>query len=552
MTAAASVAAAGGGSDDTERKDKYDGLSPEEEEAIRAQRREDRKREKRKAKEKKRELEADLQRQAQAQKASAKEKKGEEDSVSDDEDAEDDSGAFQRPADAVPLSELEDTINDVKIATIGNVDSGKSTLVGVLTKGGLDDGRGKARAKVFNFSHEAANGRTSSVAQEIMGFRDNGEQVIVDRPGAPTAASRNTAWQQIVNNSRKVVTFIDLCGHERYLKTTIFGLIGLCPDHAMIVVNANSGFQRMSREHLGIALALKIPITIVVTKIDIAPPNVYEENMTFLCKLMKSTAVKKEPIVIKTEEDVITAAQAPSPEKVAAIFCVSNVTGEGLDHLKTFIHRMQSRMYDNGLFRKPTEPVEFHIDGVYLVTGVGIVVAGLMRGGRVTAGQTLLLGPDKTGQFKQVLVRTIHYKRTPAESVESGQSAAFSLRSLDKKNPLKKTSFRKGMVLLDSSVRPKATWAFNAEVVILHHATTIRMKYQAMIHCGVVRQAASVREMSSELLRTGDKAIVTFRFLYHPEYLTTGTTLLFREGRTKGLGRIVELLDDSVGLQDET
>ena len=30
---------------------------------------------------------------------------------------------------------------------IGNVDSGKSTLVGVLTKGGLDDGRGLARAK---------------------------------------------------------------------------------------------------------------------------------------------------------------------------------------------------------------------------------------------------------------------------------------------------------------------------------------------------------------------------------------------------------------------
>jgi GTPase len=44
--------------------------------------------------------------------------------------------------------------NDVRIAVIGNVDSGKSTLVGVLTKGIMDDGRGKARAKVFNFDHE--------------------------------------------------------------------------------------------------------------------------------------------------------------------------------------------------------------------------------------------------------------------------------------------------------------------------------------------------------------------------------------------------------------
>jgi GTPase len=62
---------------------------------------------------------------------------------------------------------------DVRVAVIGNVDSGKSTLVGVLTKGIMDDGRGFARTKVFNFSHEASNGRTSSIGQEIMGFSDD-------------------------------------------------------------------------------------------------------------------------------------------------------------------------------------------------------------------------------------------------------------------------------------------------------------------------------------------------------------------------------------------
>lgn len=35
--------------------------------------------------------------------------------------------------------------NDTRIAVIGNVDSGKSTLVGVLTKSIMDDGRGSAR-----------------------------------------------------------------------------------------------------------------------------------------------------------------------------------------------------------------------------------------------------------------------------------------------------------------------------------------------------------------------------------------------------------------------
>ena len=42
----------------------------------------------------------------------------------------------------------------INIVVIGHVDSGKSTLVGVLTKGEKDDGRGGARLKVFNYIHE--------------------------------------------------------------------------------------------------------------------------------------------------------------------------------------------------------------------------------------------------------------------------------------------------------------------------------------------------------------------------------------------------------------
>ena len=71
--------------------------------------------------------------------------------------------------------------NDIRIAVIGNVDSGKSTLVGVLTKGEMDDGRGSARLKVFNFNHEAQNGRTSSIGQEIMGFDEDDKQIELEK-----------------------------------------------------------------------------------------------------------------------------------------------------------------------------------------------------------------------------------------------------------------------------------------------------------------------------------------------------------------------------------
>ena len=46
---------------------------------------------------------------------------------------------------------------ELRIAVIGNVDTGKSTLVGVLTRGCsvLDDGRGSARSKVAKHAHGA-------------------------------------------------------------------------------------------------------------------------------------------------------------------------------------------------------------------------------------------------------------------------------------------------------------------------------------------------------------------------------------------------------------
>ena len=52
-------------------------------------------------------------------------------------------------------------VPSVKVAIVGNVDSGKSTLCGLLSKGIADDGNGKTRATVFNYNHENSSGRTS-------------------------------------------------------------------------------------------------------------------------------------------------------------------------------------------------------------------------------------------------------------------------------------------------------------------------------------------------------------------------------------------------------
>lgn len=43
-------------------------------------------------------------------------------------------------------------------------------------------------------------------------------------------------WTKICEKSSKVITFIDLAGHEKYLKTTVFGMTGHLPDFCMLMV----------------------------------------------------------------------------------------------------------------------------------------------------------------------------------------------------------------------------------------------------------------------------------------------------------------------------
>ena len=75
------------------------------------------------------------------------------------------------------------------------VDAGKSTMLGVLVKGGLDDGRGKARVNLFRHKHEVESGRTSSVGMEIMGFDTRGDIVASNVPG------RKLSWEEIGKRS---------------------------------------------------------------------------------------------------------------------------------------------------------------------------------------------------------------------------------------------------------------------------------------------------------------------------------------------------------------
>ncbi|XP_053346775.1 GTP-binding protein 1 isoform X2 [Clarias gariepinus] len=414
---------------------------------------------------------------------------------------------------------------EVRVAVVGNVDAGKSTLLGVLTHGELDNGRGFARQKLFRHKHELESGRTSSVGNDILGFDRKGHVV-----NKPDSHGGSLDWTKICEKSSKVITFIDLAGHEKYLKTTVFGMTGHLPDFCMLMVGSNAGIVGMTKEHLGLALALNVPVFVVVTKIDMCPANILQETLKLLQRLLKSPGCRKIPVLVQNKDDVIVTASNFSSERMCPIFQISNVTGENMDLLKMFLNLLSSRTSF-----KDDEPAEFQIDDTYSVPGVGTVVSGTTLRGLIRLNDTMLLGPDPLGAFIPIAVKSIHRKRMPVKEVRGGQTASFALKKI------KRSSIRKGMVMVSPRLNPQASWEFEAEILVLHHPTTISPRYQAMVHCGSIRQTATILTMNRDCLRTGDKATVHFRFIKTPEYLHVDQRLVFREGRTKAVGTITKI-----------
>jgi len=422
---------------------------------------------------------------------------------------------------------------DVKICVAGNVDSGKSTTIGTLTKGISDDGRGKARTHVFNHKHEINSGRTSSISHQILGFDDNGEIV-------KTNIGRQMTWSQIVSKSTKVITFFDLAGHERYLRTTIYGLTSLYPDYCMIMISANTGINHMTREHIGLCINLKIPFFIVITKIDIAPLNILDENIEKITNLCKKGARKK-PYLIKNENDVSSVINNIKSDSIVPIIQISNVTNHNLDLLKMLINFLPIR---NNLIKNESKSIEFSIDNTYSVIGHPVIVSGLLKSGTINVSSDISIGPFYDGTYRLVKLKSLHINYKEISEAKSGSYICISLKGIIRKD------IKKGMMLLSSQSTLKNTVKeFWTNILIVNSPTTIKIGYQPHIHLDQVRQTVRIidiikkskdnNDQDDKILRTGDRADVKLEFIIKPEYIKINSALIFRDGKVKATGTVI-------------
>ncbi len=414
----------------------------------------------------------------------------------------------------------------IYIPVLGNVDSGKSSLVGVLTSGTLDDGNGKAMSRIARYLHEIKMRRTSSISCHPLGFNESGKIVnhIISSPYDEA---------EIFLNSCKIVDLVDLGGHERYFKTTLRGITGHQPDYCIITVAANAGIKPMTIEHLKVVIGLKLPMIFVVTKIDMAPFNV-EKIIREIQGLAKLPKINSIPFLVKNLEDVIVASKVMPSGRVTPIFTISNVTGEGLKFLHFFLNLIPQKTRWS---EKLNKQFLMYIDDIFDVKGVGPVISGLIKQGTVSENEYVLIGPFDDGSFRNVRVKSIHINRIFVDCAVAGNDACLALAGVEL------SELRKGMAIMSVDAKPRAVAQFEADVFILHHPTTIREGYQAVIHTQTIRQSAEFLEIhGKKVLRTGDFGKTRMTFMYNPEFLNEGDKFVFREANAKGIGVIRKLL----------
>ncbi len=312
------------------------------------------------------------------------------------------------------------------------------------------------------------------------------------------------------SDSEHPVAFVDVPGHERFVRNMIAGVGGI--DMVMLVIAADDGWMPQSQEHFQIVRLLGIEHgLIVINKIDLA---------------------EKEWLDLLEEE--IREKVAGSFLDDTPVFRVSAQTGEGLDKLGDFLDRAAGEV----AVRRDIGKARLYIDRSFVLTGIGGVVTGTMRGGSISVGQTVAVWPSgETGK-----VRSLRANNREVTTADPGFRTALTLSGIDKEH------LRRGGVIVDrldfDHWRNHPILALSVEL-LPEAKVPLADRRRLLFITGTTEVEGDIRVLGSRQINAGESGIVFFR-PDEPVYSLLGDHFIFRLPTpmvTLGGGRVLDHID---------
>jgi selenocysteine-specific elongation factor len=357
-------------------------------------------------------------------------------------------------------------MKSIVIGTAGHIDHGKSTLVKALT--GTDPDRLK---------EEKERGITIDIGFASLQL-DPGVQV----------------------------GFIDVPGHERFIKNMLAGVGGI--DAVILVVAADESIMPQTREHFDICKLLEVPAGIaVITKSDLVDSELLELVRSELAHYLRNSFLEGAPMI-----------------------AVSAQSGIGLDDLRLALLDLAGSVP-----RKSIETVfRLPVDRCFSLHGFGTIVTGTVLSGMIQKDQEVEIYP--TG--RKVRVRNLQVYGQTVKAASAGQRAALNLSNVQV------DEIQRGMELSVSGRFIPVT-SFEASIHLLAHSpVALKKQSRVRVHHGTSEVLGFVSPIGSKELGPGESCFARLR-LESPILAIPGDPFIIRRTSpmvTIGGGRVVNSL----------
>ncbi|HEY8186657.1 MAG TPA: selenocysteine-specific translation elongation factor [Pyrinomonadaceae bacterium] len=256
------------------------------------------------------------------------------------------------------------------------------------------------------------------------------------------------------------VGFVDVPGHERFVKNMLAGVHGI--DAVALVIAADEGVMPQTREHFDICRLLEVRQgLVVISKIDLV------------------------------EDELLSLVRAEAEELVAGSFlegaplvAVSTRTGDGLEEFRAALRQIAKGVPE----RSSDFVTRLPVDRSFTMKGFGAVVTGTLVSGEIVAGDELELLPGGL----RVRARGVQVHGTSVSRAQSGERTAVNLAGVDA------ADIERGMVLAPIG-RLRPSQIIDVRLSVLASAPRpIRTRSRLRIHIGSAEVLGRVRVLNTQ------------------------------------------------------